>query len=60
MMEIGVRVTFGGELDKNNEDLAEVFNKVLDMGIHSCQLSVWDEEHITEERNELLLIVPNI
>ena len=46
MMEIGVRVTFGGEY----EDLIEAFNKVLGMGLTTCQLSVWDEAHITDEQ----------
>ena len=50
MMEIGVRVTYGGEFGEEYEDLMKGFGKVLDMGITSCQLSVWDEEHITDEK----------
>ena len=49
MMEIGVRVTFGGEFGEEFENLVTVFNNVLELGITSCQLSVWDEEHISDE-----------
>ena len=49
MMEIGVRVTFGGEFGEEYENLVTVFNNVLELGITSCQLSVWDEEHISDD-----------
>lgn len=48
MMKIGVKVSYG----PNNENLAETFKRIADMGITSCQLGVGDKNFITAEKAE--------
>lgn len=49
-MQVGVRVTYGADTDIKKE-----FEKVVEMGIYSCQLNMWNQKLFTDECAEKII-----